>query len=95
VTTVLVYMLRITDVKAEANYAVWLRFSDGSEGKADLSHISRTGVFTAWNDPDFFAQVRLDPDSGTVSWPGEIDLDPYVLYSRVTGKPIEDVLELV
>jgi hypothetical protein len=78
----------VTACKALPNFRLWLRFSDQTEGTVDLSHLAGKGVFAAWNDPAFFAQARVDPEAGTVCWPGGIDLDPYVLYSRVTGQPI-------
>jgi hypothetical protein len=39
-----------------------------------------------------FEQVAVNPESGTVEWPGEVDLDPEVLYGRyepASGHPIE------
>ena len=88
-------MLRITSVLPLEGYRLKLQFSDGAEGIADLSDIRRNGVFEAWNDPDFFRSAYIDPESHTVAWPTEIDLDPYVLYSRATGRVIDEVLELV
>lgn len=41
---------------------------------------------------EVFEQVRVNPESGTVEWPGEVDLDPEVLYGRyepVSGHRIE------
>lgn len=77
-----------TDCRPLPNYRLWLRFRDGAEGKIDLSHLAGQGVFAAWNAPGFFEQVAIDEEAGTVCWPGGIDLDPYVLYCRVTGTPL-------
>jgi hypothetical protein len=63
----------------------WLRFEDGAEGIVDLSATAGHGVFSAWLDPAFFAQVFIDRDAGTIAWPGGLDLDPYVLYSEIMG----------
>lgn len=71
------------------DYRLQLRFSDGAEGEVDLSHLVGDGVFSAWTDVAFFERVEVDKESGTVAWPGGIDLDPYVLYSKATGQPIE------
>jgi hypothetical protein len=49
------------------------------------------GVFSAWNDPREFDRVYVDPECGTVCWPGNLDLDPDVLYCGVTGKPLPGV----
>ena len=62
----------------------WIRveFSDGAImdiGVADL--LSRGGVFEPIRrDRGFFEQVRVNPESRAVEWPGEIDLDSEVLY---------------
>jgi hypothetical protein len=81
-------MVRITAVEPRPDYRLWLRFSDGSEGEVELGHLVGRGVFAAWNDPAIFALVAIDPDTRTVSWPGGIDLDPDVLYAKVTGKAL-------
>lgn len=39
-----------------------------------------------------FESVRVNPEKGTVEWPGEVDLDPEVLYGRhepASGERIE------
>ncbi|MBL8291385.1 MAG: DUF2442 domain-containing protein [Bryobacterales bacterium] len=71
------------------NYRLHLRFEDGAEGTVDLAQTLRfRGVFEPLRDPAFFAQVRVDPELGTVTWPNGADLDPDVLYAEVTGEPI-------
>ena len=71
-------------------YQLHVRFEDGVEGVVDLAEtLSFQGVFQPLKDPAFFSQVSVDPESGTVTWPNGVDLDPDVLYSRLTGKPIQ------
>ncbi len=50
------------------------------------------GVFAPLRDPAYFARVRVNPDLGTICWPNDADWDPLVLYSLVTGRPIESLL---
>jgi hypothetical protein len=72
-----------------------ISFEDGTEGVIDVaSLVEFTGVFESLRDEEYFAQVRVDPDVGTVTWPNGADLDPDVLYSLVSGEPLPD-LEVV
>ncbi len=75
-------------VAAEAigGYLLLLRFEDGVEGVVDMAtHLSFRGVFAPLRDPSYFARVRVDAELGSVTWPNGADLDPDVLYGRVTG----------
>lgn len=70
-------------------YRLHLRFEDGSEGTIDLApHLSFRGIFAPLKDLACFRLVRIDPELGTVVWPNGADLDPNVLYSRVSGVPV-------
>jgi hypothetical protein len=75
-------MIRITAVEPREGYWLRLTFSDGSVKDVNLDElVTRGAVFAAIRDDrDLFEQVRLKPDSRTIEWPGEIDLDPDVLY---------------
>ena len=75
----------ITAVKCMEGFRLWLRFSDGTEGVADLSDLAGRGVFSAWNKPGVFAQAAVT-EFGAVAWGDAIDLCPDALYLRVTGK---------
>jgi hypothetical protein len=80
----------VIKVKALSRYRLRLTFDDGVEGIVDISeYIPFTGVFKSLKDETYFQQVAVNPESGTVMWPNGADLDSDVLYSEVTGKPIE------
>ncbi len=83
-------MLRdIVSARVVGPYGLFLRFDDGVEGEVDLAReISFAGVFEPLKDPEYFRQVRVDSDAGTVVWPNGADLDPVVLYCRLTGQPL-------
>jgi Protein of unknown function (DUF2442) len=81
---------RITAVKPLDGFRLWLRFSDGLEGVADLSDLAGCGVFSAWNTPGLFASVTVT-EYGAVAWSNEIDLCPDTLYLRITDKTPEDL----
>jgi uncharacterized protein DUF2442 len=78
-------LYRIVDVDARPNYRVWVRFEDGVEGEVDLSDLVGRGVFESWTDPANFAKVRVDKQSGTLNWPGGLDIAPDALYRELAG----------
>ncbi|MGE0157821.1 MAG: DUF2442 domain-containing protein [Gemmatimonadales bacterium] len=74
----------VVEVQARPNFRVWLRFEDGLEGEADLSDVAGRGVFRRWIDhPEEFSQVKVDPPSRTIVWPGGLDVAPDRLYDEV------------
>jgi len=76
----------ITHVEPRKGYKLFLRFTDGLEGEADVSHLNGKGVFKAWKKPGFFTEVRIDPESKTVYWPGQIDLAPDALHQAILAQ---------
>jgi hypothetical protein len=59
-----------------------LRFSDGVVKDVDLAPLVEAGgVFAPLRDDRaVFEQVRVDPETRTMAWPGDVDLDAAVLY---------------
>lgn len=83
-------MLKVVQIKALPDYQLWLKFSDGVEGKVDLSHLVGKGVFKVWNDVQAFQAVHIGP-YGEVSWSHDIELCPDALYMDVTGQSPEQL----
>ena len=84
-------MIRPTAVEPRDGFHIWLRYTDGTAGEIDLSHLAGRGVFEAWRDRAFFEMVCIAPDGG-VAWGTAIELCPDALYLRLTGKSIDDVM---
>lgn len=78
------------EVKALENYRIWVKFSDGSEGIADLSDLAGKGVFALWNDYQEFQKVYIGP-GGEIAWSDQIDLCPDAIYLKITGRQPEDI----
>ncbi len=81
----------LTEVEPRAGYRIWIRYSDGAAGVVDLSHLVGRGVFKAWKNWAFFQRVHLTAN-GTVAWDEDIELCPDALYTRLTGKSVEEVM---
>ncbi len=78
--------MKIREATPLEDFRVYLEFDDGTAGVVDLSDLCGKGVFSAWSDKGLFEQVFVSP-LGALEWPGEIDLCPDALFSRLTGKP--------
>jgi hypothetical protein len=84
-------MKYVVDVKALGGHRLRLRFDDGVEGVLDFAEfLEFDGLFAPHRDPEFFAKVFIF--GSTIAWPNETDLDPVVLYGRVTGRDPLEVL---
>lgn len=79
----------IVEVQPTKDYRLRLRFEDGREGEVDIAEMIRfEGIFAPLKDHAEFLKVRVDPELGTICWPNGADLDPDVLYAKVTGEDI-------
>jgi hypothetical protein len=58
-------------------------FADGLTGEVDVLDRMRGPVFQDARTREGFRRVRVDPEVGTVVWPGGVDLAPDTLYERV------------
>ncbi len=83
-------LVDIVEARAVGGHRLYIRFEDGIEGEVELTEVIEfEGVFAPLREPAEVAKVRVDPEIGTICWPTGADLDPDVLYSTLTGEPIE------
>ena len=80
----------ITSARVLDGYRVELTFSDGVRGQVDLTNriVGRGGVFGPLENAEFFRQVAVDPELGTIVWPNGADICPDLLYAWTTGQPV-------
>lgn len=71
----------VEKVEVPRPHTLRLTFDDGIVKELEFVPESNPGtVFFPLQDPTYFAQVRVDPESRTVTWPNGLDLDPAVLH---------------
>ena len=76
----------VTEVRAEGNYTLWLRFDDGLEGHVYLADLVETEMFGTLSDQEKFSRAAVDPVMNVVTWEGDISLDPDALYHDVVSR---------
>lgn len=71
----------VTQVEPLAGHWLRLTFGDGAVHEVDVGGLlAAGGVFARIrNAREAFEAVTVDPEFGTVGWPGHVDLDPDVL----------------
>ena len=78
----------VTELRAERNYTLWLRFDDGLEGHVYLGDLITTQSFGVLSDEEKFRRAAIDPVSNAVTWEGDITLEPDALYRDIASKAV-------
>ncbi len=87
-------IIRVTAVEPLDGFWIRASFSDDAIKEIDMSDfLGVGGVFTPIRENrEIFDQVRVNPETHTIEWPGEVDIDPEVLYGRfepASGRRVE------
>ena len=83
----------IVDVEVKGDYSLRVTFDDGAVRYLSLEGQLDGPVFAPLRDPELFAQVQVDRESGTVTWPTGADLDPIVVYEGLpplNARPVRE-----
>jgi hypothetical protein len=73
----------LIEVTPTDGYGVHVRFEDSTSADIDLSYLlDFGGVFEPLRDPEYFRQLKADPEAGTITWPNEADIAPETLYAH-------------
>jgi len=81
--------LHVTSIKSIDGFQLLLEFSDHVVKRVNLTNELYGEVFEPLKDPDFFKQVRVNDETGTVAWPNGADFAPEFLYQL--GQEIKQV----
>ena len=85
-------MIKVTAVKANDDYTLDLKFSDGSVKRFDVQPYLKYEVFQELKDLAYFKQVSLA--FGTVQWPHDQDISPHTLFLEGNPPPAESDVSL-
>jgi hypothetical protein len=73
----------ITAVSVVRHGVLRLTFADGLTGEVDVLARMSGPVFEEARTPEGFAKIAVDEETGTIVWPGDVDLAPDTLYERL------------
>jgi hypothetical protein len=68
-------------------HTVRIVFADGEVRDVDITPLLDTPAFSPLRETAIFEQVKVDEETGTIAWPGDVDLDPDVIYAALDLGP--------
>jgi hypothetical protein len=68
-------------------HTVRIVFADGEVRDVDITPLLDTPAFSPLREQAVFEQVTVDAQTGTITWPGDVDLDPDVIYAALDLGP--------
>jgi hypothetical protein len=79
---------RVNAVRHVKDYELELSFTDGIVATIDFRPriAGRGAMFIPLQSLDYFKQLAVDQEAGTIVWPNGIDFCPNVLYAEATGE---------
>jgi hypothetical protein len=80
--TVMDKLVDVTGVEVIGDHRLRLTFEDGIVGDVIFTDEDWRNMSAPLADPAYFAQVRVDPECGTVVWPNGFDMAPEPLYEE-------------
>jgi hypothetical protein len=83
-------LVDVTGVEVIGDHSLRLTFEDGIVGDVAFNGREWRGVSEPLADQSFFAQVRVDPEGGTVTWPNGFDMAPEPLYEQACQNQVPD-----
>jgi hypothetical protein len=75
-------LVDVTQAEVLGDHRLRLTFEDGLVGDIDFAGRNWRGISEPLADPAYFAQVHVDQEIGTVTWPNGFDMAPETLYER-------------
>ncbi len=81
------FLFDVTRVQPLPDRNLDLTFENGFHGVVEVDRVVKnyTGVVAPLLQDEYFRQVKVNTELGTVVWPNGADLCPDVLYSQATG----------
>ncbi len=83
-------LVDVTEVEVIGDHKLRLTFEDGVVGDVSFADEEWFNMSEPLADPAFFAQVRVDPECGTVVWPNGYDMAPEPLYEKALEHQVHD-----
>lgn len=85
-------MVKLIEIKPMDDGRIWLRYSDQTEGIADLSDIIGKGVFKVLENREKFDAAYISENGGALAWREDLELCADALYLKISGKKVDEIM---
>ncbi|MEX2603365.1 MAG: DUF2442 domain-containing protein [Gracilimonas sp.] len=85
-------MAKLIEIKPMDHGTIWLRYSDQTEGIADLSDIIGKGVFKVLENREKFDAAHISENGGALAWGEDLELCADALYLKISGKKVDEIM---
>lgn len=75
------HFIKISTVDVLDGCSLRLHFHDGAVREINLGPVLYGELYEPLREHDFFSQVTVDDEAGTVVWPNGANFDPDLLYA--------------
>ncbi len=80
-------MFDIIEANYIKDYQIEFRFADDSTGIIDFAEYkNKPGLFSEFQDINFFINFKLDENLSTITWENGLDIAPDTIYIKATGR---------
>ncbi len=73
---------RLKEASYAGDYRVHVRYTKAIETEIDFSDMLKHPFYAPLKDKSLFKQVRVDPETQVLVWPGDIDMAPEITFER-------------
>ena len=85
----------IINAKYIEDYKLHLFFDNGVDGILDFKeYINKRGLFSKFQDINFFKNFFINKDIGTICWADNLDIAPETLYYKLTNEQMPEWVEV-
>lgn len=76
------WQANLEEARYESDYRVHVRYAENIQADIDFSDMLTHPFYAPLRNKALFKQVRVDPETQVLVWPGEIDVAPEITFER-------------
>jgi len=84
--------MKLKEVRHLADYSLFVKFEDGTQGHINLEPLVQKGIFQVLKDIKEFSKAYSTGYS--IAWSQDLEIDSDAVYMELTGKSIDELFRV-